>query len=72
MWSFVGHSVLQCFTGGTWIDYRLAASGDLPEYMEVWPEEKIWKIPESRRWYHRAPLLRPRIVPLIIFSLVIF
>ena len=48
MWSFVGHSVLQCFTGGTWIDYRLAASGDLPEYMEVWPEEKIWKIPESR------------------------
>ena len=32
---FVDHSGLQCFTSGTWINYRWTATGDLPQCMEV-------------------------------------
>ena len=36
---YVGHSVLQCFTSGPWINYRWAATSDLSECMEVLSEE---------------------------------
>ena len=33
MWGFVGNRGLQCFTTGTWINYRWAATGNMPECM---------------------------------------
>ena len=58
----------------TWINYRWAATGDLPECMEVWPEKTPWTVPESRPWYQRAPMLLSHlflIMPRIIFNGVV-
>ena len=37
--------------------YRWDDTGDVPECMEVWPEETPWAAPESRGWYQLATLL---------------
>lgn len=31
------------------INYQRADTGDLPEFMEGWPEETQWTVPETRR-----------------------
>ena len=53
---FVGLSSLQCFTSGTWINYLYAATGDLPECMEVQPRETPWTVPDIR---HGGITVRP-------------
>ena len=60
---FLGHGGLQCLTSCTWIKYRWDATGDMPELVEVWPEETPWTVPQIRRWHHRAPLSMSRIMP---------
>ena len=66
---FVGTvAAWQCFTGGTWINYRWTATGEFPEFMEVLSEEMPCTVPESGPWYQRVPLFLPRIVSRIIFN----
>ena len=36
--------------------YRWAATGEIPESMEVYPDEMPWTVQEIRRLYHRAEL----------------
>ena len=38
--------------------YVWADTGDLPEYIEVSPEETQWRVPASRPWFQRGPLPR--------------
>ena len=59
-----------CSTSGTKINY---GGPPLETWQRVWsyrPQE-TWTVPELRPWYHRVPLLLPRIVPRMIFNLVV-
>ena len=58
------------FPSETWTNYRWAATVNLPECMEVLPEETPLTVPESLPSYQREPLLLPRIVQQIILNSV--
>ena len=49
MWWYVGHSGLQCFNSGTWINiyYRWAGTEEVAEFMEA-EQETPWTVIEIR------------------------
>ena len=49
---------LALFNSATWRDYLWAATEELIECMEIWPEEMSWTV----RRYHREQLSMPWIV----------